>query len=109
MIRRPPRSTLFPYTTLFRSRERLGFLAKAGEHAGSPGDLGVQHFTGEAAAQVLVPQLVHLGEPAASHEPLDLVLAAERAGETPRRRHGRPRRRGARRRGGPPAGDAARW
>src|SRR2546429_3341336 len=30
MIRRPPRSTLFPYTTLFRSRENLaayGFLA----------------------------------------------------------------------------------
>src|SRR2546430_12745354 len=24
MIRRPPRSTLFPYTTLFRSREGLG-------------------------------------------------------------------------------------
>src|SRR2546426_8994654 len=24
MIRRPPRSTLFPYTTLFRSRVRLG-------------------------------------------------------------------------------------
>src|SRR5216683_5839050 len=24
MIRRPPRSTLFPYTTLFRSRARLG-------------------------------------------------------------------------------------
>src|SRR5258708_10040723 len=24
MIRRPPRSTLFPYTTLFRSREVLG-------------------------------------------------------------------------------------
>src|SRR3712207_7385957 len=23
MIRRPPRSTLFPYTTLFRSKERL--------------------------------------------------------------------------------------
>src|SRR5438128_3774097 len=28
MIRRPPRSTLFPYTTLFRSRSRL--LAMAG-------------------------------------------------------------------------------
>src|SRR5438874_5263362 len=28
MIRRPPRSTLFPYTTLFRSqREKLGFFA----------------------------------------------------------------------------------
>src|SRR5258708_21767236 len=26
MIRRPPRSTLFPYTTLFRSRKRLRFL-----------------------------------------------------------------------------------
>src|SRR5690349_22184397 len=25
MIRRPPRSTLFPYTTLFRSRPKLGF------------------------------------------------------------------------------------
>src|SRR5271166_6684072 len=25
MIRRPPRSTLFPYTTLFRSVERLGW------------------------------------------------------------------------------------
>src|SRR3712207_8348546 len=26
MIRRPPRSTLFPYTTLFRSVERSGWL-----------------------------------------------------------------------------------
>src|SRR5256885_6372884 len=26
MIRRPPRSTLFPYTTLFRSARRLGAL-----------------------------------------------------------------------------------
>src|SRR3712207_9014710 len=26
MIRRPPRSTLFPYTTLFRSRDRVGAL-----------------------------------------------------------------------------------
>src|SRR3712207_7657582 len=26
MIRRPPRSTLFPYTTLFRSLSRLGLL-----------------------------------------------------------------------------------
>src|SRR5688572_31973884 len=27
MIRRPPRSTLFPYTTLFRSRQRAGLAA----------------------------------------------------------------------------------
>src|SRR2546426_2296288 len=35
MIRRPPRSTLFPYTTLFRSRER-----PPGEH---PHQLGLAH------------------------------------------------------------------
>src|SRR3712207_9163460 len=29
MIRRPPRSTLFPYTTLFRSARTLGRLAEA--------------------------------------------------------------------------------
>src|SRR3712207_7795768 len=28
MIRRPPRSTLFPYTTLFRSRDRFGGLVE---------------------------------------------------------------------------------
>src|SRR5256885_3755877 len=27
MIRRPPRSTLFPYTTLFRSKDKLGLKA----------------------------------------------------------------------------------
>src|SRR2546429_6562118 len=36
MIRRPPRSTLFPYTTLFRSRFRLtdtvGFIRKLPHH-----------------------------------------------------------------------------
>src|SRR2546430_17241572 len=32
MIRRPPRSTLFPYTTLFRSREQG--MAAAGKKAG---------------------------------------------------------------------------
>src|SRR5690242_21427662 len=32
MIRRPPRSTLFPYTTLFRSRVRALDLVAAGEH-----------------------------------------------------------------------------
>src|SRR2546430_8670831 len=30
MIRRPPRSTLFPYTTLFRSRRRAGGQVRAG-------------------------------------------------------------------------------
>src|ERR1051326_6206035 len=38
MIRRPPRSTLFPYTTLFRSRRRytklLQRVARYAQHAG---------------------------------------------------------------------------
>src|SRR5690242_21331361 len=39
MIRRPPRSTLFPYTTLFRSRDPKGLYAKA--KAGT-----IKNFTG---------------------------------------------------------------
>src|SRR2546430_5392721 len=31
MIRRPPRSTLFPYTTLFRSDDHVGHLIDEGE------------------------------------------------------------------------------
>src|SRR2546429_5940886 len=41
MIRRPPRSTLFPYTTLFRSRfapARLGEVVVGGEIVQVPGD-----------------------------------------------------------------------
>jgi len=41
MIRRPPRSTLFPYTTLFRSLEHaraLGALGAALRHARRPSD-----------------------------------------------------------------------
>src|SRR5258707_7134266 len=40
MIRRPPRSTLFPYTTLFRSQRRV---------AGAAADIvGIELFTGGA-------------------------------------------------------------
>src|SRR2546426_2131577 len=34
MIRRPPRSTLFPYTTLFRSREEAAAAGQAGGDGG---------------------------------------------------------------------------
>src|SRR5688572_31282268 len=43
MIRRPPRSTLFPYTTLFRSSLAGGFLFQA------PRSLGVAGRGGAAA------------------------------------------------------------
>src|SRR3989454_6884769 len=35
MIRRPPRSTLFPYTTLFRSPQAILDRERPGNHAGS--------------------------------------------------------------------------
>src|SRR5258708_31831856 len=37
MIRRPPRSTLFPYTTLFRSPERDRAMPRAGAPRCAPG------------------------------------------------------------------------
>src|SRR5438309_7581826 len=37
MIRRPPRSTLFPYTTLFRSPSKLVHRIERGNLAGLPG------------------------------------------------------------------------
>src|SRR2546429_5295199 len=52
MIRRPPRSTLFPYTTLFRSRDLLGAehrqggdgLHPHGDGRGEYDERGVQHY-----------------------------------------------------------------
>src|SRR3712207_7074347 len=43
MIRRPPRSTLFPYTTLFRSRDTLEYVLR--DVAGPDG----QFYSGEDA------------------------------------------------------------
>src|SRR2546422_11662762 len=39
MIRRPPRSTLFPYTTLFRSRRAVCEEARGGARVTARGDL----------------------------------------------------------------------
>src|SRR3712207_8335602 len=38
MIRRPPRSTLFPYTTLFRSADDLQAGVRDAQPAGEPGE-----------------------------------------------------------------------
>src|SRR5256885_2459506 len=50
MIRRPPRSTLFPYTTLFRSRQGGG--AGLRQHAGAPGGVAARR---RACAQRSAP------------------------------------------------------
>src|SRR3712207_8112029 len=55
MIRRPPRSTLFPYTTLFRSHARPGLPHVVGQHhevaqltAAVPDVVGEQRLAAEA-------------------------------------------------------------
>src|SRR5256885_4870917 len=52
MIRRPPRSTLFPYTTLFRS-----------QHLAGAADLQVVHGQVEARAHAEVPGIGLAGQP----------------------------------------------
>src|SRR3712207_8581595 len=47
MIRRPPRSTLFPYTTLFRSR-----LSASGRDRALDGDRDVARLDGDRAARL---------------------------------------------------------
>src|SRR3712207_8957425 len=44
MIRRPPRSTLFPYTTLFRSRAGTSFAATPSRACTTPSRLPAAHL-----------------------------------------------------------------
>src|SRR2546430_1695149 len=78
MIRRPPRSTLFPYTTLFRSRRRLlEHLDRA--LAGRPRELrlGVAHADIAAFAEQLAAELVARYAPKACIvAPITPVIAA---------------------------------
>src|SRR3712207_8760737 len=69
MIRRPPRSTLFPYTTLFRSRGGAAAAQRPGAEAGLP------------AARL---------RPGCARNPrLRALLAPADGRTTPRREHGR--------------------
>src|SRR3712207_8277236 len=54
MIRRPPRSTLFPYTSLFRARRRprSALADRVGVDPGAVGLLGRQLAAGEVAGAV---------------------------------------------------------
>src|SRR3712207_8043866 len=64
MIRRPPRSTLFPYTTLFRSpRLRLGHATAGRRHPGAGGaDRAEARGRGAARPRPLRPRLPEIGE-----------------------------------------------
>src|SRR3989449_11092346 len=64
MIRRPPRSTLFPYTTLFRSRRRLKPQTDSirAHYRGRPGESAfeVDKFVGQHAESLDVPTIDRL-------------------------------------------------
>src|SRR5260370_3018660 len=55
MIRRPPRSTLFPYTTLFRSQRRAAPLPGAGEEQPAGDAIGVRDDGGERRRDEVLP------------------------------------------------------
>src|SRR2546430_11108806 len=75
MIRRPPRSTLFPYTTLFRSKNRVKaavFLA---------GGIGITPFLSmiRQAAEEKFPQLLYLFY--SNRRPKDAAFLKDRSEE----------------------------
>src|SRR2546422_11767536 len=79
MIRRPPRSTLFPYTTLFRSHQPVGACEQwkhecAGGHEleePTPGVFGVRE-TGRGSDQFCASeQVAHLNDDEDQEEQID--------------------------------------
>src|SRR2546430_5659216 len=89
MIRRPPRSTLFPYTTLFRSRPELFFLLRQVDQA---------ELLSSATTATVSRARLAVGKRIADHR-LSAVFGIEledvppvRAGRTSRRGQRRPSR-----------------
>src|SRR2546427_7843395 len=66
MIRRPPRSTLFPYTTLFRSQARAHAygIAEQGQTIGPPG----QQLSTGGASDWVAPKIHPVWAPEVAHE-----------------------------------------
>src|SRR3712207_7520328 len=62
MIRRPPRSTLFPYTTLFRSLAMFVLFSSATVPVGSPGQAA--YVSANAALEALARRRRAAGKPA---------------------------------------------
>src|SRR3712207_7581518 len=77
MIRRPPRSTLFPYTTLFRSDD-LSFHVETGEIFGLLGPNGA----GKSTTLRILITLLHPTSGTAKVMGLDTVTEANRVRQT---------------------------
>src|SRR3712207_9574783 len=77
MIRRPPRSTLFPYTTLFRSRLALknGGREAAGERVSGAHSVGHVYLWGLYKALLLGREDVTAVDSAGQNEHFKIVLA----------------------------------
>src|SRR2546430_16936740 len=102
MIRRPPRSTLFPYTTLFRS-PRLAvkppqrLIQGPFEHVvdGAATELHLEHLLPEALAGADLTRHEHIGEEhhLDQHVPRSFTRVAPPPGHVERKRAGcvRPR------------------
>src|SRR5256885_10113312 len=80
MIRRPPRSTLFPYTTLFRS-----VTIRPGEYpwrnhynAWRPAHIHFSLF-GQALVQRLITQMYFPGDPLLDYDPMFMCVEDEKA------------------------------
>src|SRR2546422_7832311 len=68
MIRRPPRSTLFPYTTLFRSRAKVAFLFTRVGLAGC--DMGACAMLPRVIGQGRAAELLYTGRAMSGEEGL---------------------------------------
>src|SRR5947207_7110084 len=77
MIRRPPRSTLFPYTTLFRSDDASCLYLSMRTDADRNLDLGVEGASGVSSAAVLRRSEEHTSE-LQSHSDLVCRLLLEK-------------------------------
>src|SRR5690242_21227258 len=74
MIRRPPRSTLFPYTTLFRPLARRGPRPAAGDARGCPRRGGDRKSTRLNSSHMSISYAVFCLKKKTPHLRLDLVV-----------------------------------
>src|SRR3712207_7671912 len=63
MIRRPPRSTLFPYTTLFRSFEHIRWLTHWHRDSGMEGFFKARDYVMQAAREAGVDEVRFVEQP----------------------------------------------
>src|SRR6266498_4491349 len=87
MIRRPPRSTLFPYTTLFRSRLPQADFGKASARMGDSSSSGKRQPTRpcgvlavDVPRDVVRDRLRHLPHPASTTRTVDCIAISDRMG-----------------------------